>query len=138
MKFESNKRSETLVWVQAVPNETSQLKDFEHIAQVTRNFEKEIADEGLIANFDPVKGDKLSIFASDVEVHFASKKRKHVLARVRSVLMQSDYGLGVSPKPLKPRLVIDDCFSRLSSVSATGFQECLQFDFDPHAFRNTF
>ncbi|CAM6107901.1 unnamed protein product [Calypogeia fissa] len=80
----------------AVPSETSQLKDFEHIAEVTTSFEKELANEGLIANFDPAKGDRLRIYASDVEVHFAAKKKKQMLAKVRGLLMQSDYCLARS------------------------------------------
>ncbi|KAL2634785.1 hypothetical protein R1flu_006264 [Riccia fluitans] len=80
----------------AVPSETSQLKEFHKIADVTKNFEIDLANEGLIPNFDRAKGDKLSNFAADVEVHFASKKKKQVLALTRDMIMQTDYVLSES------------------------------------------
>lgn len=37
--------------------------------------------------------EKLSHFAHDVEVHFASRKRNEILARSRSLLLQFNYDL---------------------------------------------
>ncbi|BFI30799.1 protein transport protein DSL1/ZW10 [Marchantia polymorpha subsp. ruderalis] len=80
----------------AVPNETSELKGFHKIAELTESFEMEIANEGLIANYDRARGDKLSTFTSDVEVHFALRKKEQVLAKARDLLMNTDYSLSGS------------------------------------------
>ncbi|KAL3693047.1 hypothetical protein R1sor_006698 [Riccia sorocarpa] len=111
----------------AVPNETSQLKEFHKIADLTKEFEIALANEGLIPNFDRAKGDKLSNFAADVEVHFATKKRKHVLAQTRDMIMQADYvlsesswGKSVSRLPEDSDTFGDRSISRLHNFGAVS------------------
>lgn len=47
------------------------------------------------------KDHKLSNFADNVEVHFASRKKVQILARARNMLLQSDFSLPQVSKYLK-------------------------------------
>lgn len=50
-----------------------------------------MGSSGLIPDWDETRGDKLRSFSSDVELHFAVKKRKSVMAKARDLLTTSDY-----------------------------------------------
>lgn len=39
------------------------------------------------------KDDRLSNFAENVEVHFASRKKMEILAKARNLLLQSDFAV---------------------------------------------
>lgn len=39
------------------------------------------------------KDDRLSNFAENVEVHFASRKKTEILAKARNLLLQSDFAI---------------------------------------------
>lgn len=75
----------------SVPNDIAELAEFQKSANVTAEFEACLGSAGLIPDWDETKGDRLSKFSSDVEVHFALKKKKHVLAKARYLLVQNDY-----------------------------------------------
>lgn len=45
---------------------------------------------GLIPDWDESRGDKLRSFSSDVEFHFAVKKRKSLVAKARDLLIKFD------------------------------------------------
>jgi hypothetical protein len=77
--------------LQSVPNDIAELAEFQKSANVTAEFETCLGSAGLIPDWDETKGDRLSKFSSDVEVHFALKKKKHVLAKARYLLVQNDY-----------------------------------------------
>ncbi|KAJ7523448.1 hypothetical protein O6H91_18G050800 [Diphasiastrum complanatum] len=91
----------------SVPAETTQLADFQKVAKVVAEFEVGLKKENFLADMGP-NGDKLSEFASDVEVHFASKRRKNILAKVRHILVRFDYKLFLRN--------LENAFSSKSSV----------------------
>ncbi|KAH9287945.1 hypothetical protein KI387_032062, partial [Taxus chinensis] len=74
----------------AVPDEVSEVAEFQEVVRLTRDFESELKDMMLISASDN-KDDKLSNFALNIEVHFASKKKNNILARVRKLLVQSNF-----------------------------------------------
>lgn len=78
-------------FLQAVPNETSEFAEFQELAQVTADFETSLGRANLIPDWNETEGDKLRRFSSDVELHFAVKKRKQVVAKARNLLVASDY-----------------------------------------------
>lgn len=80
-----------LLSAQAIPIETSELAGFQELAKLTADFETSLGREGLIPDWDETKGDKLRKFSADVEIHFAVKKRKRVLAKARDLLVQSNF-----------------------------------------------
>eukprot|EP00850_Spirogloea_muscicola_P002946 SM000011S19124 [mRNA] locus=s11:1026405:1031270:+ [translate_table: standard] len=75
----------------AVPNETAELVQFQQVASETRRLESSLADMGL---FDLLKRDsdkehfscRLSNYAADVDMHFASKRRRKVQARAQALI----------------------------------------------------
>ncbi|KAG0590155.1 hypothetical protein KC19_1G076600 [Ceratodon purpureus] len=75
----------------AVPTEISEFASFRELAQATAEFETSLGRSGLIPDWDETRGDKLRCFSSDVEHHFAVKKRKSVMAKARDLLTTSDY-----------------------------------------------
>lgn len=74
----------------AVPIEASEVVEFEKVLILTKDFECALKDMMFICASNN-KDDKLSDFALNVEVHFASKKRNHILARARRLLVRSDF-----------------------------------------------
>ncbi|KAL1821764.1 hypothetical protein ACET3Z_016633 [Daucus carota] len=75
-----------------VPDDPSKLADFQNIIQLTTQFETDLKDLMFISSSDN-KDERLSEFADNVEVHFASRKKVEILAKARSLLLQSDYVL---------------------------------------------
>eukprot|EP00850_Spirogloea_muscicola_P001976 SM000007S20936 [mRNA] locus=s7:1075206:1080046:- [translate_table: standard] len=75
----------------AVPNETAELVHFQQVASETRELESSLADMGL---FDLLRGDsdkqhfscRLSNYSADVDMHFASKRRRKVQASARALI----------------------------------------------------
>jgi hypothetical protein len=59
---------------------------------MTNDFEKALANVGLIPKL-AADGDKLGKFVSDVELHFASKKRDRIMARSRRLLVRADFNV---------------------------------------------
>ncbi|WOK99942.1 centromere/kinetochore protein [Canna indica] len=74
----------------AVPDDASKIAGFQNVVKCTSEFETFLKEMKLI----PLTGsneEKLSHFAHDVEVHFASKKRNEILAKARNHLLQFNY-----------------------------------------------
>ena len=59
---------------------------------MTNDFEKALANVGLIPKLLS-DGDKLGKFVSDVELHFASKKRDRVMARTQRLLVRAGFNV---------------------------------------------
>ncbi|XP_020517443.1 centromere/kinetochore protein zw10 homolog isoform X2 [Amborella trichopoda] len=74
---------------QAVPNEASKVAEFQSIVKMTAEFEATLKELMFISASDS-KDERLSNFAQNVEVHFATKKRNEILARARKLLVQSE------------------------------------------------
>jgi len=74
----------------AVPTEASEVVEFQKVLKLTRDFECALTDMMFIFASNS-KDDKLSNFASNIEVHFAAKKRNQILARARRLLVRSDF-----------------------------------------------
>ena len=79
------------LFLKAVPTEISELAGFRELANATAEFETSLGRSGLIPDWDETRGDKLRSFSSDVELHFAVKKRNSVVAKARDLLTTSDY-----------------------------------------------
>ncbi|KAL3326584.1 hypothetical protein AABB24_037322 [Solanum stoloniferum] len=75
-----------------VPDDASELADFQKIVKCTSNFEASLKELMFIASSDG-KDERLSKFADNVEVHFASRKKVEILAKARNQLLQSDFRL---------------------------------------------
>lgn len=75
-----------------VPDDASKLADFQKIVKCTSNFEASLKELMFIASSDG-KDERLSKFADNVEVHFASRKKVEILAKARNQLLQSDFRL---------------------------------------------
>lgn len=60
------------------------------VVKLTRDFEHELKDMALISSSDD-KDDRLSNFALNIEIHFASKKKNYILATVRKLIVQSNF-----------------------------------------------
>ncbi|KAL8131166.1 hypothetical protein AgCh_007189 [Apium graveolens] len=75
-----------------VPDDPSKLADFQSIIQLTTQFETDLKDLMFISASDN-KDERLSKFADNVEVHFASRKKVEILAKARSLLLQSNFVL---------------------------------------------
>ncbi|XP_049405796.1 centromere/kinetochore protein zw10 homolog [Solanum stenotomum] len=75
-----------------VPDDASKLADFQKIVKCTSNFEASLKELTFIASSDG-KDERLSKFADNVEVHFASRKKVEILAKARNQLLQSDFRL---------------------------------------------
>ncbi|KAL4185028.1 hypothetical protein AMTRI_Chr10g3960 [Amborella trichopoda] len=73
----------------AVPNEASKVAEFQSIVKMTAEFEATLKELMFISASDS-KDERLSNFAQNVEVHFATKKRNEILARARKLLVQSE------------------------------------------------
>ncbi|KAK6778425.1 hypothetical protein RDI58_025143 [Solanum bulbocastanum] len=75
-----------------VPDDASKLADFQKIVKCTSSFEASLKELMFIASSDG-KDERLSKFADNVEVHFASRKKVEILAKARNQLLQSDFRL---------------------------------------------
>lgn len=75
-----------------VPDDPSKLADFQNIIQLTSQFETDLKELMFISASDN-KDKRLSEFADNVEVHFASRKKVEILAKARNLLLQADFVL---------------------------------------------
>ncbi|KAG6416995.1 hypothetical protein SASPL_124436 [Salvia splendens] len=75
-----------------VPDDASKLAEFQQIRKLTIDFEIALKELKFISSSND-KDHKLSNFADNVEVHFASRKKVQILARARNMLLQSDFSL---------------------------------------------
>nr|GMD26074.1 centromere/kinetochore protein zw10 homolog isoform X1 [Ipomoea batatas] len=72
-----------------VPDDASKLADFQKLVKHTSEFETILKDLKFISSDS--KDERLSRFADNVEVHFASRKKVEILTKARNVLLQSDF-----------------------------------------------
>uniref|UniRef100_A0A1D1Z9X3 Centromere/kinetochore protein zw10 n=1 Tax=Anthurium amnicola TaxID=1678845 RepID=A0A1D1Z9X3_9ARAE len=77
-----------------VPDDASKIAEFQDIMRYTAAFESSLKEIRFISATDSGE-DKLSLFANDVEVHFASRKKTEILARARNSLLQCDFTFSV-------------------------------------------
>ncbi|PON48506.1 RZZ complex, subunit Zw [Parasponia andersonii] len=75
-----------------VPQDASKLADFQKIIEHTLEFEKALKEMTYISNSDN-KDNRLSDYAENVEVHFASRKKTEILANARKLLLQCDFAI---------------------------------------------
>lgn len=73
-----------------VPKDASKLADFQKVIESTSQFETALKELMFISASDK-KDERLSNFAENVEVHFASRKKTEILAKTRKLLLQSDF-----------------------------------------------
>lgn len=104
----------------AVPIEISELANFQELAQATAEFETSLGRLGLIPEWVESRGDKLRSFSSDVEYHFAVKKRKSVMTKARDLLIKSDYKAHVANQEGKTIQIGDD-IDNVISVQTEAF-----------------
>jgi centromere/kinetochore protein ZW10 len=104
----------------AVPIEISELANFQELAQATAEFETSLGRLGLIPDWVESRGDKLRSFSSDVEYHFAVKKKKSVMTKARDLLINSDYKSHVANQEEKTIQIGDD-IDNVISVQTEAF-----------------
>ncbi|KAL3633868.1 hypothetical protein CASFOL_022630 [Castilleja foliolosa] len=75
-----------------VPDDASKLAEFQEVRKLTIDFETALKELMFISPSD-VKHEKLSKFADNVEVHFASRKKVQILSKARNMLLQSNFSL---------------------------------------------
>ncbi|MCL7049877.1 hypothetical protein MKW94_007847, partial [Papaver nudicaule] len=73
----------------AVPDDASKVAEFQKIGELTTEFEASLKDLMFISMTDK-KDEKLSSFVQNVEVHFAARKKKEILANARNLLLHFD------------------------------------------------
>ncbi|EPS58522.1 hypothetical protein M569_16291, partial [Genlisea aurea] len=78
-----------------VPDDASKLAEFQEIRKATIGFEDALKKIMFISSSDD-KDMKLSLYADNIEVHFASRKRIQILAKARSILLECSFNL---PQP---------------------------------------
>ncbi|KAJ4907219.1 Centromere/kinetochore protein zw10-like protein [Raphanus sativus] len=81
-----------------VPEDASKLADFQKVIERTSQFETALKELSFISPSD-TEG-RLSRYAENVEVHFASRKKIEILAKARSLLLQCNFTI---PKGLAMR-----------------------------------
>ncbi|CAA7049471.1 unnamed protein product [Microthlaspi erraticum] len=74
-----------------VPEDASKLADFQKIIERTSQFETALKELNFVSPSD-AEG-RLSKYAEDVEVHFASRKKIEILAKARNFLLQCNFTL---------------------------------------------
>ena len=93
----------------AIPNQTSQLEQFRAVADLTLQTEEALKSMALIPpQAAEGRGDRLTTFAANVEIHFAAKRKNNVLGDARKLMVDMDFtSLQVrpSPPPALPPLV---------------------------------
>ncbi|KAI3835802.1 hypothetical protein MKW92_034489 [Papaver armeniacum] len=70
-------------------DDASKVAEFQKIIELTTEFEATLKDLMFISATD-TKDEKLSIFVQNVEVHFAARKKKEILANTRNLLLLFD------------------------------------------------
>ncbi|RZC66614.1 hypothetical protein C5167_010306 [Papaver somniferum] len=73
----------------AVPDDASKIVEFQKLIELTTEFEASLKDLMFISATDK-KDEKLSSFVQNVEVHFAARKKKEILANARNLLLLFD------------------------------------------------
>ncbi|XP_043804728.1 centromere/kinetochore protein zw10 homolog isoform X2 [Manihot esculenta] len=76
----------------AVPEDASKLADFQKIIKVTSEFENGLKEMKFISATDSTD-QKLSNFAENVEIHFATRKKMEILAKARNLLLGCDFSI---------------------------------------------
>ncbi|KAJ4822072.1 Centromere/kinetochore protein zw10 [Turnera subulata] len=75
-----------------VPEDASKLADFQKVIELTSDFETALKEMEFISAAD--NSDlRLSNFAENVEVHFASRKKIEILGTARNLLLQCDFAI---------------------------------------------
>uniref|UniRef100_A0A1J3IDB2 Centromere/kinetochore protein zw10-like protein n=1 Tax=Noccaea caerulescens TaxID=107243 RepID=A0A1J3IDB2_NOCCA len=74
-----------------VPEDASKLADFQKIIERTSQFETALKELNFVSPSD--SEGRLSRYAEDVEVHFASRKKIEILAKARYFLLQCNFTL---------------------------------------------
>ncbi|KAL2547785.1 Centromere/kinetochore protein zw10-like protein [Forsythia ovata] len=98
-----------------IPDDASKLAEFQKIRKLTSEFETNLKELMLIASSD-IKDERLSKFADNVEVHFASRKKVEILAKARNLLLQSNFILSqeyVRPMGLNKEGIAEDFPNRI-------------------------
>ncbi|XP_034702414.1 centromere/kinetochore protein zw10 homolog [Vitis riparia] len=86
-----------------VPDDASKLADFQKIIKCTSEFEIVLKEMMFISASDN-KDERLSNFAENVEVHFASRKKTEILAKARNFLLQCDFAVPQEYARTSPKL----------------------------------
>ncbi|KAF6159179.1 hypothetical protein GIB67_032796 [Kingdonia uniflora] len=73
-----------------VPNDASKLAEFQKTIKHTTEFETALKELMFISRTDS-KDERLSYFTQNVEVHFASRKKREILSKARNLLLQCDF-----------------------------------------------
>ncbi|KAH0932588.1 hypothetical protein HID58_009705 [Brassica napus] len=81
-----------------VPEDASKLADFQKVIERTSQFETALKELNFVSPSD-AEG-RLSKYAENVEVHFASRKKIEILAKARSLMLQCNFTI---PKGLAMR-----------------------------------
>lgn len=91
------------------------MAEFQEIRKLTIDFETALKELNFIPPSDG-NDDKLSKFADNVEVHFASRKKIQILARARNMLLQSNFSLP------QVRIYLKSCICYLLAVLVSFIQ----------------
>ncbi|CAN6471935.1 unnamed protein product [Victoria cruziana] len=75
-----------------VSSEASLIAEYQGILEATEELERSLGDMMFIPRTD-CQNEKLSRFAQNVEVHFASRKKNEIVAKARKLLLSCDFSL---------------------------------------------